>query len=186
MNEAGNEAGDDGWGDVWEVGIVVRRTKVDNPWVDHVWEPAAALSEAPQTAAWTPLPSAQGAGQGEELFYAGSATIELHPSETGNYRDNLMDGDPQLWVGLREVTGGAELELAAVTADPTEGEALFESGLAIVGKTPMPADVAAWIAAYVDEHHVERAFQKRQRDKSGPDPRKVPGARRGGGAGGRP
>ena len=40
-------------------------------------------------------------------------------------------------------------------------------------------NVAAWVAAYVDEHHVERQFLKRARDKSGPDPRKVPGQRRG-------
>jgi hypothetical protein len=158
-----------------EVGVVVRRSKVDNPWIDHVWSPAAVLDEAPQTPPWTKL-SATGA---EELFYAGSGYLELHPSETGNYRDNLIDGAPQLWVGLKPAEGGEEVELVAVTADPTEGESLFESGL-IVGKTPMPESIAAWIAAYVDEHHVERVFHKRQRDKSGPDPRKNPGARRAG------
>ncbi|MFN3890429.1 MAG: DUF3305 domain-containing protein [Beijerinckiaceae bacterium] len=157
-----------------EVGVLVRRTKVDNPWIDHVWSPAGVLDDAPQTPPWTRLSSEQG----EDLFYAGAGYIELHRSETGNYRDNLIDGDPQLWVGLKEAEGGAEVELVAVTADPTEGESLFESGL-IVGKTPMPAAIAAWIAAYVDANHVERAFQKRKRDKSGPDPRKNPGARSG-------
>jgi hypothetical protein len=160
-----------------EVGVLVRRTKVDNPWIDHVWAPAAVLEEAPQTAAWTMLSSSES----EEIFYAGSAFLDLFPSETGNYRDNLIDGDPQVWVGLREGDGGHGVELVAVTADPTEGESLFETGL-IVGKAPMPAEIAAWVAAYVDEHHVERVFQKRQRDKSGPDPRKTPGAR-GAGAG---
>ncbi len=158
-----------------EVGVIVRRTKVDNPWIDHVWAPAAVLEEAPKTAAWTMLSSTAS----EQLFYAGAAFIDLYASETGNYRDNLIDGDPQIWVGLREGDWGHGVELVAVTADPTEGESLFESGL-IVGKAPMPPDVAAWVAAYVDEHHVERVFQKRERDKSGPDPRKTPGAKRGG------
>jgi len=27
----------------------------------------------------------------------------------------------------------------------------------------MPPDIASWIAAFVDEFHVERAFHKRQR-----------------------
>lgn len=162
-----------------EVGVIVRRTKIDNPWIDHVWAPATVLEEAPRTPAWTKI----SATEREDLFYAGSAFIELYPSETGNYRDNLIDGDPQVWVGLREGDGGYGVELVAATADPTEGEALFESGL-IVGKAPMPASIAAWVAAYVDEHHVERVFQKRERDKSGPDPRKTPGAR-GRGAGGR-
>lgn len=163
-----------------EVGVIVRRSKVDNPWIDHVWAAHAVLDEAPQTPPWTKL-SSEGA---EELYYAGSAFIDLYPSETGNYRDNMIDGAPQVWIGLKQAEGGSEVELVAVTADPTEGESLFESGL-IVGKAPMPAAIAAWVAAYVDEHHVERVFQKRQRDKSGPDPRKNPGAR-GGRTGGAP
>lgn len=156
-----------------EVGVVLRRSRVENnPWIDHVWTPAAVLDEAPHTPAWSKL----GGGPGEELFYAGSAFIELHPSETGNYRDNLIEGEPQLWVGVKQADGGQEMELVAVTADPTEGESLFEAGLPVVGKAPMPASIAAWIAAFVDEFHVERVFHKRQRDKSGPDPRKNPGA----------
>ena len=158
-----------------EVGVVIRRSKVDNPWIDHVWTPLAVLPEAPATAAWTRLES----GPEGDTYYAGAATIELFPSETGNYRDNLIDGAPFLWVALREASGGSELELAAVTADPTEGESLFESGLPVVAKAAMPPEVAAWVAAYVDAYHVERVFLKRQRDKSGPDPRKIPGARRG-------
>ncbi len=160
---------------VRSIGVVVRRSAVDNPWIDHVWSPAAVLAEEPQTPPWTKLSSAQG----EELFYAGPGVLELHVSETGNYRDNLIDGDPQLWIALKQAEGGTEMELVAVTADPTEGEALFEAGLPIVGKAPMPPEIAAWIAAFVDENHVERVFLKRQRDKSGPDPRKNPGARRG-------
>ncbi len=162
-----------------EVGVIVRRSKVDNPWIDHVWTPVNVLSEAPQAAPWTRLSTVEGG----ELFYAGAATIALYPSETGHYRDNLTDGEPFLWVALREGLSGPELELAAVTADPTEGESLFESGL-VVGKTPMPPDLAAWVAAFVDEHHVERAFLKRKRDKSGPDPRKIPGGGKGRGQGG--
>ena len=159
---------------VRRIGVVVRRSAVDNPWIDHVWSPAAVLAEEPQTAPWTKLSSAQG----EELFYAGPGVLELHVSETGNYRDNLIDGDPQLWIAMKEAEGGTEIELVAVTADPTEGEALFEAGLPIVGKAPMPPEIAGWIASFVDENHVERVFLKRQRDKSGPDPRKNPGARR--------
>jgi hypothetical protein len=158
---------------VREVGVVVRRAKVDSPWIDHVWSPEAVLAEAPAT-----LPGALLSREDDtELFYAGAATIELHKSETGNYRDNLIDGAPFLWVALRETAEGG-VELAAVTPDPTEGESLFESGL-LVGKAAMPAEIASWIAAYVDEFHVERVFLKRERDKSGPDPRKAPGARKG-------
>ncbi len=156
-----------------EVGVVLRRSKVDHAWVDHVWSPEAILPDVPAAA-----PGAKLGMAGEsELFYAGPARLELYPSETANYRDNLIDGKPQVWVALRKQTETGDMELVQVTADPTEGETLLEAGSDIVANVPMPPDVAAWVAAFVDEFHVERAFIKRKRDKSGPDPRKNPGAR---------
>ena len=38
-----------------EVGVVVRRRSIDNPWIDHVWSPAMILDEVPATAPWTAL-----------------------------------------------------------------------------------------------------------------------------------
>jgi hypothetical protein len=67
-----------------------------------------------------------------------------------------------------------ELELTKVTADPTEGEALFESGSEVIGTVPMPPAIAAWVAAFVDEFHVERVFQKRKRDRANVDRRRGP------------
>ena len=148
-----------------EVGVVVRRSAVDNPWIDHVWSPLMLLDEVPATPAWSVL-SSEG---GTTLYYAGSAIIDLFSADTANYRDNLMDGAPLVWVALRQQGGGAELELTKVTADPTEGEALFESGTEVIGTVPMPPDIAAWVAAFVDEFHVERVFQKRKRDRANVD-----------------
>jgi hypothetical protein len=108
------------------------------------------------------------------VFYAGSASLDLFSSETANYRDNLADGEPRIWVALRRQDGGSELELTKVTADPTEGEAMFESGCDVIGTVPMPADIASWIAAFVDQFHVERAFHKRQRDRAGSDGQRMP------------
>jgi hypothetical protein len=145
-----------------EVGVVVRRRAIDNPWIDHAWSPVMLLDEAPATPAWSVL-SDEG---GTTLYYAGSAIIDLFSAETANYRDNLMDGEPRVWVALRQQGGGDELELAKVTADPTEGEALFESGIEVIGTVPMPPEIAAWVAAFVDQFHVEHTFQKRKRDRA--------------------
>ena len=78
-------------------------------------------------------------------------SIELFSSDTAAYRDNLADGTPRIWVALRRQDGGDELELTKVTADPTEGEAMFESGCDVIGTVPMPPDIAAWVAAFVDQ-----------------------------------
>jgi Protein of unknown function (DUF3305) len=153
-----------------EVGVVVRRRSIDNPWIDHVWSPAMILDQAPATAPWTALSTEADA----TLYYAGPASIDLFSSDTANYRDNLADGEPRLWVALRGQDGSVELELTKVTADPTEGEAMFESGCDVIGTVAMPAEIASWIAAFVDRFHVERVFHKRQRDRAGGDNRRMP------------
>ena len=148
-----------------EVGVVLRRRLVDNPWIDHIWSPAAILESVPATAPWTVLSDETDT----TLYYAGAASIELFSSDTANYRDNLAEGSPLVWVALRHQSGGPELELTKVTADPTEGEAIFESGTDVIGTVSMPAEIAAWIAAFVDEFHVEQIFHKRERDRANVD-----------------
>ena len=154
-----------------EVGVVLRRRSIDNPWIDHMWSPLTILDEVPATAPWTVLSTEADA----TIYYAGSASIDLFSSDTANYRDNLADGEPRIWVALRHQDGGPELELTKVTADPTEGEAMFESGCDVIGTVPMPPDIASWIAAFVDQFHVERVFHKRKRDRAGGDRQRRPG-----------
>ena len=60
-------------------------------------------------------------------------------------------------------------EVFAVTADPAEGEALTEAGNDLVECVPMPETVRATVEAFVAEHHVERAFHKRKRDRADPE-----------------
>ena len=44
---------------------------------------------------------------------------------------------------------------------------MFESGCDVIGTVAMPPEIAAWIAAFVDQFHVERTFHKRKRDHAG-------------------
>ena len=102
-------------------------------------------------------------------YYAGAGEVELFRTETANYRDNLASGRPSLWVLLRPAVGEPPVELTAVTADPAEGEAMTEAGSDIVEPVPMPVEIQAWLATFIEEHHVERAFFKRRRDTADPD-----------------
>lgn len=165
-----------------EVGVVLRRRSIDNPWIDHMWSPLMVLEEVPSTKAWTILSQDGDA----TMYYAGSAHIDLFSTDTANYRDNLADGKPLIWVALRRPDGGTELELTKVTADPTEGEAMFESGVDVIGTVPMPPNIASWVAAFVDEFHVEREFHKRKRDRTSDDRKRAANeGSSGGGKGGR-
>jgi hypothetical protein len=102
------------------------------------------------------------------LFYAGEAMIELHRTETTNYRDNLASGAPALWIALRPVASERPYEILAVTADPAEGEAFTDAGSNLVEAVPMPPEVAQSIGRFIAEHHVERPFLKRRRQPAAP------------------
>ena len=59
--------------------------------------------------------------------------------------------------------------LLTVTADPAEGEAMTEAGNDLVETVPMPRAIQEAVAAFVSEHHVEREFSKRKRDRADPE-----------------
>jgi hypothetical protein len=149
----------------YAVGVVVERSKGASQWVDFHWRPVNVLVGAPETPPWTKLTD-----DGERAtFYAGSADVELYRTETAHYRDNLQMDPPQLWVVLRPVERDPPYELAIVTADPAEGEGMTEAGANIVESVPMPESLQEAVAAFVAEHHVERAFVKRKRDRARPE-----------------
>ena len=147
------------------VGVVVERRKAASPWIDFTWKPVAVLAGEPEALPWTRLSEDVDA----VTFYAGAAQIELHRTETGNYRANLAYGTPSLWVALRPTGNDPPYALFAVTADPAEGEAFTEAGNDLVEAVAMPQSVQDEIAAFVAAHHIERTFHKRSRDRADPE-----------------
>ncbi|MDB5638960.1 MAG: molybdopterin-guanine dinucleotide biosynthesis protein [Bradyrhizobium sp.] len=146
------------------VGVVVERRKARSPWADFLWRPVSVLVGSPSAAPWTLLDATAETA----LFYGGEAAIELHRTETTNYRNNLTSGAPALWVALRPVGSEPPYELLAVTADPAEGEAFTDAGSNLVEAVPMPPEVAEIIGRFIDAHHVERPFVKRSRQPAEP------------------
>jgi hypothetical protein len=141
------------------VGVVVERRVAVSMWVDFLWRPVSVFVGSASAAPWTPL----GAEAETTLFYAGEAVIELHRTETQNYRNNLASGAPALWVVLRPAASERPYELIAVTADPAEGEAFTDAGRNLVETVPMPPDVVAAVVKFIADHHVEQPFVKRRR-----------------------
>ena len=158
------------------VGVVVERVKAASPWIDYIWRPTSVFVGQPDTPPWAKLTD-----DGERAtFYAGPGMVELHRSETANYRDNLATGSPALWVVLRESGGEPPYALYLVTADPSEGEGMTEAGNNIVEQVPMPDVARDVVAAFVAEHHVDEVFVKRERDRPDPESlgRRPPASRR--------
>ena len=141
------------------VGVVIERRKARSVWVDCLWRPVSVFAGNSTAAPWTQL----GTEAETSLFYAGQAVIELHRTETTNYRGNLASGTPALWVAMRPTASQPPYELLAVTADPAEGEAFTDAGNNLVEAVPMPSDIAEIIRGFIVRHHVERPFVRRQR-----------------------
>jgi hypothetical protein len=147
------------------VGVLVERRKGSSPWADTSWAPVAVLAGVPDTPAWTALQE----DAERATFYAGAVDIELYRTETANYGGNLLNGAPSLWVVLRATGGEPPYRVFAVTADPAEGESFSEAGNDIIEAVPMPAAIQEALAAFVAEHHVDRTFTKRVRDRANPE-----------------
>jgi hypothetical protein len=141
------------------VGVVIERRKAKSPWADFVWRPVAVLPGVPDAAPWTALDH----DAERTNFYGGPATIDFYRPDTPGYRDNLATGQPLLWVVLRPTDSEPPYDIAAVTAEPSEGEAFTESATNLIETVPMPEAVRTALAHFIAEHHVEHAFVKRTR-----------------------
>jgi hypothetical protein len=147
------------------VGVVIERRRAKSAWTDFVWRPIAALPGVPDAAPWTALE-----GDAEcMIFYGGSAEILLHRADAGGYRENLGDGTALLWIVIRPTGAEPPYEIAAVTAEPSQGEALTGNAGHIVETVPMPEPVRAAVAGFVAAHYVEHPFIKRQREHADPE-----------------
>lgn len=151
------------------VGVVVERRRARSAWAEFLWRPVSVFVGKPVAAPWTPLDT----HADTTLFFAGEAVVELHRTETTNYRDNLASGAPALWIALRPATSERPYEILSVTADPAEGEAFTDAGSNLVEAVPMPPDVVEVVVKFVAQHHLERPFVKRQRDQKASSDRRA-------------
>src|SRR5215469_4963366 len=98
-----------------------------------------------------------------------SSSIAPRPPITATIAARRQSGVAQPKAWARPTGVEPPYEIFAVTADPAEGEAWTETGSDLVDVVPMPEAVSAAIDAFVAEHHVERPFYKRERDRADPE-----------------
>lgn len=142
----------------FNVGVVVAKHYLNNPYVEFVFQAHSVLPLAP---ADTPLGANLGKAGRDDLFYGGAHEVSFYSGETAHYRDNFTSHDPSLWVSVT-----ASGEVYKVTPDPYEGEALVTNNIDDnVAKLPMPELILTEMMAFFEAHHVEYEFIKRKRNK---------------------
>lgn len=146
------------------LGIVVERRKSSHPWADWVWTPVSVFMNGAPEADWVEILS----GDGWTQYHAATLHLVLHRKETEALCLNLMLDTPELYVVMQDAEElDTEFPVTAhvVTASSYEAQDYLDSGDDIVEKVEMPEAVAAFIQAFVEEHHVDEKFIKRRRNK---------------------
>lgn len=146
-----------------EVGVIVERQAVDNPWADHRWRVTALLPGPAAAVPWTVLDEAPGVRR----YFAGNAELALFPLETDTLKSNLEGPRPAVYVFLRASDAAPGIALLGATVCAGEAEAHADTGADLVEAVPMPPGVTAWVADFVARHHVERPVYRRKRDRAG-------------------
>jgi hypothetical protein len=144
-----------------DVGVVVVRERIDDPWQPFVWRPDSVMLHPPETSGWRELRR-----DGETVAYlAGRLAIELHRKETASYIANLESGAPSVLVVVRDLEQGGDppVEIAVASVSPFEMQAYGGVSGERVVALAMPRAIGELVEAFVREHHVEERFLKRQR-----------------------
>ena len=144
------------------VGIVVAREKISHPWQTYRWKPVGVFLDAPEIREWREL---RRDGR-SVLYHAATLNLELHRKETTAYRVNLANGEPSIYVVLREdpdAGGDWPVEVHLVTASPFEAQSHGDVGLDNVEGVAMPERLVEMVRTFIETHHPEETFYKRKR-----------------------
>lgn len=148
-------------GTIVPVGVVVAREEIGNEWQPVVWRPVSVFLHAEPVAGWREL------RRDARLvhYHAATLPLELHRKETASYIANLTNERPSVYVVVRDAPedGARPIRIHLVTASPFEVQAYGAAEGERVYDLDMPAALAALVAAFVAEHHVEERFVKRKR-----------------------
>jgi len=140
--------------------VVVRKSPGVTRWAKWVWRAVDMLPGA-GPADWTIL---RQDGDVTE-YHAATLPLQLYVSDTAAYVHELETRQPSIYVVLSPDTSSRDVpwKVSLVTASSYEGQDYCESGEVLVEKLPMPEGMLAWVADFIDQHHKEKPFVKRER-----------------------
>jgi hypothetical protein len=124
----------------------MERRALANRWQSETWQPVAVVPDEP--AAAPPRVVLEDGGRVQWLHPG--FEIVLHRDEAEGYYLNLTTSEPHMFVMWRMDDGQAVPKL--VTPSYHEAARLMDGGAQVDG-VPLPAEIAAWLAEYVDANY---------------------------------
>lgn len=135
------------------LGVVVAREKIDRPWQEYRWRAVGIFLDAPKKADWREFTRKNAISQ----FHAATVPLVLQRRESMSYCVNLANGEPSIYVVLREENDPAAprpVSVHAVTASPFEAQVHSDMAFATVDRLAMPKRLLTMVEAFVEEHNV--------------------------------
>lgn len=147
---------------IFPLGVIVERRENGSTWKQVLWRPVGIIAGGPPIRQWRRLES-EGAST---RYYAGRLMLRLYPGDTEAYRANLAECIPSAFVVLRRFAATdcpGDVRPVFVSAAQYEAEQYLDCGDDIVEPVPLPNLVSACMERFIELHHIERPFIKRQR-----------------------
>jgi hypothetical protein len=122
--------------------VVMERRALANRWQSETWHPVAVVPDEPGAAPRVVLEE-----EGRTQWLHPGFEVVLHRDEAEGYYLNLTAGQPYMFVMWR-----MDDELAVpkiVTPSYNEAARMMDGGAQVDG-VPLPEELAAWLAEYVD------------------------------------
>lgn len=132
------------------LGIVVARERVVHPIADVRWRAVDVMLDPPARADWRELRR----GQGFEHYHAATLPLVLSATSLTDYRVNLANGEPCVYVVLQQRPGASPdtpLDVRAVSASPFDSELFSGASNAAVERVAMPKRLVAIVERFIAE-----------------------------------
>ena len=137
------------------IAVLMQRRTLQHRWADEAW---AAVGVVPDRGNLPPLHVLSESPQGDYYLVSG-LQLELYTDDNDGYYENAEAPQSKVFVLWRMEQGRAMPVRATVSY--LEGARMFDSGENADG-VPMPAEIHAWLSAYLREHYQPRVRRGRE------------------------
>jgi hypothetical protein len=137
------------------IAVLMQRRALKHRWADEAW---AAVGVVPNRGDLPPVHVLTESAERDFYLVAG-LDLELYTDENDGYYENCMAPEAKVFVLWRMIDGRAMPVRASVSY--AEGTRMFDSGEAADGVV-MPAEIHAWLSAYLREHYQPRVRRGRE------------------------
>lgn len=137
------------------IAVMMQRRAIKHRWANDAW---AAVGVVPNRGNLPPVHVLSESAE-RDYYLVSGLSLELYTDENDGYYENAMAPESKVFVLWRMENGRAMPVRASVSY--LEGTRMFDSGETADGVL-MPAEIHAWLNAYLNEHYQPRPRRGRE------------------------